>query len=165
MEYVYATASSVSAMGTHGRPRARGLWTESVPRVVLGLIFAVAALNYFWQEAFGWPLVPLQITVRGEQFVVEIIKVGYLWPLMKAINLAAGILLIANRAPPFALALLAPVTVIIIWFQVFLNPLPIPLVTVAVVALCELLLLRAYASSYAGMFKNGVNSICSYRDP
>ena len=126
----------------------------SVPRVVLGLLFAVAALSYFWQEAFGWPLVPLQITERGQQFAVGIIKVGYLWPLMKAINLGAGILLIANRAPAFALALLAPVTVIIIWFQVFLNPLPIPLVTVALVILCELLLLRAYASSYAGMFKN-----------
>jgi hypothetical protein len=64
------------------------------------------------------------------------------------------VLLIANRAPAFALALLTPVTVVIIWFQVFLNPLPVPLITVAVVVLTEAILYRAYGSCYAGMFRN-----------
>jgi hypothetical protein len=47
---------------------------------------------------------------------------------------------------------LLPVTVIIVWFQVFLNPLPVPLTTAVVAVICELMLLRAYASRYAGMF-------------
>ena len=51
---------------------------------------------------------------------------------MKSINLAAGILLIVNRWPAFALALLLPVTVIIIWFQTYFNPLPVPVATVVV---------------------------------
>jgi hypothetical protein len=126
----------------------------TIPRIVLGAIFASAALSYFWQEIFGWPLLPVPLTMQGLQFALSIIKVGYLWPLMKAINLVAGVLLIVNRAPAFALALLAPITVVIIWFQLFFNPLPVPLATVVVAVICELLLVRAYSSCYAGMFRN-----------
>ena len=128
------------------------LWLVTIPRVVLGVIFASAALSYFWMQIFGWPLLPVQISDQGLHFALSIIRPGYLWPLMKSINLVAGILLIVNRAPAFALALLAPITVVIVWFQIFLNPLPIPLATVAVVVICESLLLRAYAVHYAGMF-------------
>jgi len=129
-------------------------WLVTIPRIVLGVIFASAAVSYFWMRAFGWPLLPVRISDQGLQFALSIIKVGYLWPLMKSINLVAGFLLIINRAPAFALALLAPITVVIVWFQIFLNPLPVPLVTVAVVILCEVMLLRAYAKSYGGMFAN-----------
>jgi nicotinamide riboside transporter PnuC len=121
---------------------------------VLGAIFASAALNYFWSVVFGWMLFPVSISPQAMQFAGVVIKTGYLWPLMKAINLVAGILLIANRAPAFAVALLVPVTVIIVWFQVFLNPLPIPVATAVLAVICELMLLRAYASRYAGMFIN-----------
>jgi putative oxidoreductase len=126
----------------------------TIPRIVLGAIFAGAALNYFWSVFFGRMLVPVSITPQAMQFAGVVIKTGYLWPLMKAINLVAGILLIANRAPAFAVALLVPVTVIIVWFQVFLNPSPIPIATAVLAVICELMLLRAYASRYAGMFIN-----------
>ena len=86
------------------------LWLITVPRIVLGAIFASAALSYFWSIAFGWMLLPVPITAQAMQFAGAIIKIGYLWPLMKAINLVAGLLLIANRAPAFAVALLLPVT-------------------------------------------------------
>jgi nicotinamide riboside transporter PnuC len=129
-------------------------WLTTIPRIVLGAIFAGAALNYFWSVAFGWMLFPVSITPQAMQFAGLVIETGYLWPLMKAINLVAGILLIANRAPAFAVALLLPVTVIIVWFQVFLNPLPIPVATAVLAVICELMLLRAYASRYAGMFIN-----------
>jgi nicotinamide riboside transporter PnuC len=126
----------------------------TIPRLVLGAIFASAALNYFWSVVFGWMLFPVSISPQAMQFAGVVIKTGYLWPLMKAINLVAGILLIANRAPAFAVALLVPVTVIIVWFQVFLNPLPIPVATAVLAVICELMLLRAYAGRYAGMFIN-----------
>lgn len=134
------------------------LWQITVPRIVLGAIFASAALSYFWSVVFGWMLLPIPITAQAMQFAGAIIKIGYLWPIMKAINLVAGILLMANRAPAFALAVLLPVTVIIVWFQILLNPLPIPLVTVVLVVICELLLLRAYARRYAPMFINDTPS-------
>jgi putative oxidoreductase len=129
-------------------------WLITVPRIVLGAIFAGAALSYFWSVVFGWMLLPVPITAQAMQFAGAIIKIGYLWPMMKAINLVAGLLLIANRAPAFAVALLLPVTVIIVWFQLFLNPLPAPVATVALAVLCELMLLRAYAERYASMFIN-----------
>ena len=132
----------------------RAVWLVTIPRLVLGAIFASAALNYFWGVAFGWMLVPVSVTSHGMEFAGVIIKTGYLWPLMKAINLTAGILLIMNRAPAFAVAMLLPVTVIIVWFQVLLNPLPVPMATAAIEVVCELLLLRAYAIRYAGMFRN-----------
>jgi hypothetical protein len=130
------------------------LWLITVPRIVLGAIFASAALSYFWSVVFGWMLLPVPITAQAMQFAGSIIKIGYLWPIMKAINLVAGLLLMANRAPAFAVALLLPVTVIIVWFQIFLNPLPIPLATVVLAVLCELMLLRAYARRYLSMFVN-----------
>jgi putative oxidoreductase len=130
----------------------RTLCLVTIPRIVLGAIFASAALNYFWSVVFGWMLLPLSITTEAMQFAGVIIKIGYLWPLMKSINLAAGFLLIANRASAFAVALLLPVTVVIVWFQILLNPLPVPVATAVLAVICELLLLRAYASRYAGMF-------------
>jgi hypothetical protein len=130
------------------------LWLITVPRIVLGAIFASAALSYFWSVVFGWMLLPIPITVQATQFAGVIIKIGYLWPVMKTINLVAGLLLMANRAPAFAVALLLPVTVVIAWFQIFLNPLPIPMATVVLAVLCELILLRAYAGRYASMFIN-----------
>jgi hypothetical protein len=131
----------------------------AILRVTLGLIFASAALSYFWERLFGWPLLPLRVTPEGLRLLQGIIEAGYLWPLMKSVNLVAGLMLIVNRAPALALALLAPVTVIIIWFQLLFNPLPLPLVTVVIVVACELLLLRAYAGCYAGLFrKDSVSS-------
>jgi hypothetical protein len=134
------------------------LWLITLPRIVLGAIFASAALSYFWSVAFGWMLLPVPITAQAMQCAGTIIKIGYLWPLMKGINLVAALLLMANRAPAFALALLLPVTVVIVWFQVFLNPLPLPVATVALAVLCELMLLRAYAGRYAGLFVNDNSS-------
>jgi hypothetical protein len=81
------------------------LWLVTIPRIVLGIIFASAAVSYFWMEAFGWPLLPVRISDHGLQFALSIIQVGCLWPLMKSINLVAGFLLIVNRAPAFALAI------------------------------------------------------------
>src|ERR1700722_8752636 len=123
-----------------------------IGRVALRIIFSGAALNYFWYVLVGRWLFPVPITTQAMQWSGEIVRIGYLWPLMKAINLAAGILLIANRAPAFAVALLLPVTVVIVWFQVLLNPLPVPLVTTLLAVICELVLLHAYASRYTGLF-------------
>ncbi len=120
-------------------------------RILLGVIFASAALNYFCMVLFGWSLLPISLTARGLQWSGDIIRIGYLWPLMKLINLVAGLLLIFNRAPALALALLLPVTVVIVWFQVLLNPLPGPLATTVIAVVCELILLRAYASRFAGL--------------
>jgi hypothetical protein len=35
------------------------LWLITIPRIVLGAIFASAALSYFWSMVFGWMLLPV----------------------------------------------------------------------------------------------------------
>jgi hypothetical protein len=101
------------------------LWLITVPRIMLGAIFASAALSYFSSVVFGWALLPVPIPAQALQFPGGIIKIGYLWP-----------------------------PVIIVWFQIFLNPLPVPLATAALAVICELMLLRARAGRYASMFTN-----------
>jgi len=147
-------AAVADVVQTPGRVTVKQLWLVTIPRFVLGFIFISAAVNYFWEVVFGWALFHVPVTQPAKQFASSIIAAGYLWPLMKFIILTAGVLLIINRAPAFALALLAPITVMIVWFQLFFNPLPFPLATVVVVVLCELLLLRAYATCYVAMFHN-----------
>lgn len=129
------------------------LWTVTIPRLLLAGIFASAAINYFWQVALGRALFSIPTTVPARQFANSIIAAGYLWPFMKLLNLVASLLLLLNRAPALGLLLLLPVTVVIVWFQWRLNPLPGPLATTAIVALCELLLLRAYGRSYYPLLK------------
>ena len=124
----------------------------AIPRVVLGFIFAAAAINHFWEVTFRRALLPTPITDQAKRFAGGIIAAGFLWPLMKLLNLTAAILLLSNQAPALALALLAPITVVIVWFQLVLNPLPLPLATTAAVVVCESLLFHAYAACYVGLF-------------
>jgi putative oxidoreductase len=126
-------------------------WLVMIPRSLLGFIFSAAAINYFWEVTFGQVLIPMPIADQAKRFAGDVMDAGYLWPLMKLVNLTSGIMLISNQAPALALALLAPVTVVIVWFQLILNPLPLPLATTAVVVICELLLFRAYANCYIGL--------------
>jgi hypothetical protein len=136
-----------------GSGRVKSLWTVTIPRLLLAGIFASAAINYFLQVTLGWMLFRTPLTVPAQHFANSIIAAGYLWPFMKLINLLASLLLLLNRAPALGLLFLLPVTVVIVWFQWRLNPLPIPLATTAVVVLCELLLLAAYRRAYCPLLK------------
>jgi putative oxidoreductase len=136
-----------------GSGRVKSLWTITIPRLLLAGIFASAAINYFLQVTLGWVLFRTPLTAPAQQFAKSIITAGYLWPFMKLVNLLASLLLLLNRAPALGLLLLLPATVVIVWFQWRLNPLPIPLATTAVVVLCELLLLAAYRRSYCPLLK------------
>jgi hypothetical protein len=100
------------------------------------------------------------VTDQGRDFAGRIIAAGYLWPLMKLLVLAASILLLSNRATAFGLAVLVPITVVIVWFQSTLNPLPVPVATTFTVVICELLLVKAYASRFAGMFNDRTECYC-----
>lgn len=142
-------------MADTGGP-ATNLWTVTVPRLIVAIIFASAAVNYFWQVVLGWALFPVPTTLPARQFANSIIAAGYLWPFMKLLNLIASVLLMLNRAPALGVLLLLPVTVVIVWFQWRLNPLPVPLATATIVVLCEILLLRAYARSYLPLLKTPI---------
>ena len=88
---------------------------------------------------------------------------GYFFPLLKATEVTAGLLLLSNRFVPLALALLAPVLVNIIAFHAFLAPagLPIPIVLLA----GELYLAWSYRDAFALMLRARVEPSHSLTEP
>jgi len=122
----------------------------------IGVIFASARRQLFLDEGI-WigRCLPVRISDQGLQFALSIIKVGYLWPLMKSINLVAGFLVdykprsrmcSGTAGADYGRHCLVP------------NISQSTAGTVGdgcVVILCEVMsAFRAYAKSYGGMFAN-----------
>jgi uncharacterized membrane protein YphA (DoxX/SURF4 family) len=86
-------------------------------RLLLGLIFFVFGLNGFLHFI---PMPP----PSGESgaFLMALFATGYMFPLIKGIEVIGGLLLLANRAVPFALVILAPIIVNIAAYHVLLEP-------------------------------------------
>jgi hypothetical protein len=105
-------------------------YTDTGARCALGLLFFVGGLDGFLH------LVPQPTEPMPEgaiAFGTALFQTGYLFPLIKGTELAAGALLLANRAVAFALVLLAPVVVNVFAFHYFLTPGSYGLATVIVV--------------------------------
>ena len=113
-------------------------------RLFMGLIFTVFGLNFFLHFLPMPPAPP-----RAAAFAGALFASGYLFPLLKATEVVAGLLLLGGLFVPLALAVLAPIIVNIIGFHLFLEPsgLPLPLVVLA----AELYLAWSYRSAFAPM--------------
>ena len=94
---------------------------STIARFLLGLIFAVFGLNGFLNFIPPTPIPPLAL-----QYVVALVQSHYM-TVVFVLELACGLLLLANRYLPLALALLAPVIVNIVLFHLFLSPAGLPL--------------------------------------
>jgi uncharacterized membrane protein YphA (DoxX/SURF4 family) len=113
-------------------------------RLFLGLVFTVFGLNFFLHFLPMPPAPP-----RAAAFAGALFASGYLFPLLKSIEVAAGLLLLSGLFVPLTLAVLAPIIVNIIGFHLFLEPsgLPIPLVVLA----AEIYLAWTYRAAFAPM--------------
>ena len=113
-------------------------------RIFLGLVFTVFGLNFFLHFLPMPPAPP-----RAAAFAGALFGSGYFFPLLKSIEVVAGLLLLANLFVPLTLAVLAPIIVNIIGFHLFLEPsgLPIPLVVLA----AEIYLAWSYRAAFAPM--------------
>jgi uncharacterized membrane protein YphA (DoxX/SURF4 family) len=121
-------------------------WGPHVARVVLGLVFVVFGANYFFDFLPPQPPPPDDAL----PFLGGLVASGYIFPVIKSIEIAAGVALLANRFVPLALVLLAPIIVNIVLFHTVLAPaLPIPL---AILAL-ELYLAWSYRGAFAPMLR------------
>jgi uncharacterized membrane protein YphA (DoxX/SURF4 family) len=115
----------------------------SIARILLGLAFAVTGLDGFLH------FLPQPTTPPPEgamALAVAFMKSGYMFPLIKGTELAAGLLLLSNRFVPLALVLLAPVVVNIVAFHAFLAPEGLA-VAIALLGI-ELALAWAYRAAY-----------------
>jgi uncharacterized membrane protein YphA (DoxX/SURF4 family) len=86
-------------------------------RVLLGLAFLVFGLNGF----LGFIPMPA-LPSDGANFMTALMATGYMLPMMKIVEIVAGIALLANRFVPLALVMLTPILINILAFHAFLAP-------------------------------------------
>jgi DoxX len=119
-------------------------------RLLLGLVFFVFGLNGFLHFI---PQPPS--SGPSADFASALFATGYMFPLLKGTEVAAGLLLLSNRYVPLALALLAPVLVNIVAFHAFLAPAGLALPIVLLVL--ELYLARSFRDAFAPMLQARTN--------
>src|SRR5262245_6897618 len=89
-----------------------------IARVILGLIYFVFGLNFFLHFI---PAVALP-EGRAASFLGGLFQSGYIFPLIKVIEVAAGILLLAGWFVPLVLVVLMPISINILLFHSILEP-------------------------------------------
>lgn len=122
-------------------------WGPVGARVTLGLLFFVFGLNYFLNFLPAPAEAPPQAALT---FLGGLTASGYVFPLIKAIEVSAGAALLANRFVPLALTLLAPIIINIAAFHFLLAPaygLPIALLVL------ELYLAWSYRAAFLPMLR------------
>lgn len=87
-------------------------------RTVLGLIYLVFGLDYFLH------FIPYQPAHIGAAAALKngLIATGYLYPMMKCMQIAGGISLITNRYAPFSAVVLFPISLNVFLFHTILVP-------------------------------------------
>jgi uncharacterized membrane protein YphA (DoxX/SURF4 family) len=115
-------------------------------RILLGLIFFVFGLNGFLQFL---PQPPMPEAAGA--FAGALAATGYMFPMIKGIEVICGALLLAGQFIPLALVLLAPIIVNIVLFHAVLAPEGV-IMAIVILAL-EVVLARAHWSAYASMLK------------
>jgi uncharacterized membrane protein YphA (DoxX/SURF4 family) len=143
------TATIATTATTKTRKFAVGRYATIVTRVLTGLLFATTGLNGFLM--FMPAPDPSTMAPAGVAFSAALYATGYMLQLASGVQLVAGILLLAGRFVPLALAMLAPMVVNIFLFHVFLEPSGI--VTAVVVAAAEIGLAWAYRDKFRPMLQ------------
>ena len=100
----------------------------TISRILLGLIFVFFGLNGILQF-----IPPAPLTEAGLKFMEALKDTGYLFNLIKVLEIGSGLLLLLNRYVPLSLLLLSPGAVNIFLFHVLLSPAGLPVaLTIAV---------------------------------
>lgn len=125
------------------------LWFFS--RIVMGAIFFVFGLNGFFH------FIPMQPEPEGAMaFLGGLMAAPYFFPMLKLTETVCGFFLLTGWFTPLALLILAPITLNIFMFHMFLAPQGL---TLAFPLLCFHLIC---AWSYWPMYKGFFNKHCAY---
>ena len=115
-----------------------------VARVLLGLVFVVFGLNGFFNF-----LPPPDVNEAGMSFIGTLMGSGYLMTLIKLVEIVSGLMILTGKFLPLGLTILAPVSLNILLFHVFIDPNGMPIAIVIIVL--QLLLAWHYRDSFAGV--------------
>jgi putative oxidoreductase len=115
-----------------------------IARILLGLVFVVFGLNGFLNFIKG----PLPSGVAG-QFLGALMQSHFVL-VISAVELAGGVLLLANRYVPLALVLLGPVIVNIFFYHLLMDRSGL-IIAIVVIILWGLIALR-HRQYFSGLF-------------
>ena len=92
--------------------------TTIILRILLGLIYLVFGLDYFFH------FIPYQPNHTGAAADLKngLMNTGYIYPMMKSIQIVGGISLIINRYAPFFAVVLFPISLNVFLFHTILVP-------------------------------------------
>ena len=113
-------------------------------RVLFGLGFFIFGLNGFLHFMQNPPM-----TAEAGALLGAFANTGYFFPMIKAIELAVGVLLLANIFAPLAIVLISPVLIGITTIHLFLNPAGLPMMIVLHVL--HAIIAFGYRSYYQGL--------------
>ena len=85
-------------------------------RLLLGLVFVLFGLNGFFN------FIPFEAPAgEAGAFLGALATTGYMFPLIKIVEIAAGVMLLTNRHVTLATLMLAPIVINILAFHIFLD--------------------------------------------
>ncbi|MES2378649.1 MAG: DoxX family protein [Bacteroidota bacterium] len=119
-----------------------------IARVLLGLIFVVFGLNFFFPQVLH--MVPPPMSKEATAFSGGLWGSGYFFQYMKVIEIVSGFFLLINRFTAFFVLVLLPISVNIFLFHAILAPAGVPVG--ATVIVLELFLCIAYIKYYKSVF-------------
>lgn len=90
---------------------------QMVARIFLGALLVLFGLNKFLNF-----LPAMMPAAEGMAFIGALVATGYMMPLIGLVEVVSGALLLSNKYTAIALLILAPVSVNIVAFHLFLDP-------------------------------------------
>ena len=115
-------------------------------RLLLGAIFLAFGMDGFLK------IIPVgPSTSPAALFLGAIMGTGYLWQVVKVIEIICGLLLLSNRFVPLALVLIAPIILNITGYLVILNQSGQPMAVLLLIL--EIFLAYSYRDSFKSVLQ------------
>ena len=126
-------------------------WIPVLVRTLLGGIFIISGTNNYLSF-----MPESAYTAEGTAFIVALQESGYLFDLIKAMEILGGTMLVLNLFVPIVILLLAPIIVNIFLFELFLSNTYMVIPTILL--MCEAYLFYEYRHLFTWLFKYQVHT-------
>jgi uncharacterized membrane protein YphA (DoxX/SURF4 family) len=118
-------------------------------RIILGVLMLLGVLTHVTNVKEG--------AMANSAFITAMVNTGYLWPIIGAIELLAGVAILTGRFVPIALIVLAPVTLNILFFHLSQPSHPDGIGIALAIILPHLGLAWLYREHFSSLFKHNAN--------
>ena len=115
-------------------------------RILLGLVLVIFGANKFFNF-----MPAMEMPEAAGKFMGAMMATGYMLKLVGATEVVVGLLLITKKWMPFALVVLAPISVNMVFFHLALAPAGIG--PAAIVTIINILLIYDNWDKYKGLFE------------